>query len=76
MVEQAAVNREVEGSSPSPGAKPKSPGYSARSLMYKLCRGGGIGRRTRLKISGWKHRTGSIPVLGTITTLFDNIDAG
>lgn len=29
------------------------------------CRGGGIGRRRRLKISGWKLRTGSIPVLGT-----------
>src|SRR3989344_9513286 len=31
----------------------------------KLSRGGGTGRRARLKIWWWKHRVGSIPTLGT-----------
>ena len=54
MVEHSAVNRSAEGSSPSLGAK-------------KVCRSGGTGRRTGLKIlRNLYFRTGSIPVFGTI----------
>ena len=33
--------------------------------MLRRCRGGEIGRRSRLKICRWKHRAGSIPAPGT-----------
>src|SRR5882672_4563641 len=33
--------------------------------MLPVCPGDGIGRRTGLKIRGFKRRTGSSPVLGT-----------
>lgn len=34
--------------------------------MTSLCQGGGIGRRTGLKIPRWQHLVGSTPTLGTI----------
>jgi hypothetical protein len=33
--------------------------------LFLRCRGGGIGRRTGLKIPRWKQRAGSIPAPGT-----------
>ena len=48
MVEQSAVNREVVGSSPTPGAI-----FFRKILVLQIicmCRSGGIGRRTGLKI--------------------------
>lgn len=36
-------------------------------LASLVCRGGGTGRRARLKIWWWQHRVGSIPTLGTNT---------
>ncbi len=42
-----------------------------RSIMFKLCRGGGIGRRTGLKILRRVYlRAGSSPALGTIDFFF------
>ena len=35
-------------------------------LNFSLSRGGGIGRRTGLKIQRWQQREGSIPSLGTM----------
>ena len=35
-------------------------------ISFFRCRGGGIGRRTGLKIQRLKERIGSIPILGTI----------
>jgi hypothetical protein len=34
-------------------------------MLLLRCRGGGIGRRTGLKIPRWKQRAGSIPAPGT-----------
>ena len=40
--------------------------YKGKILRkINICRCGGIGRHMRLKISGWKHRAGSIPASGT-----------
>ena len=43
--------------------------------MANYCRLGGIGRRTGLKILRWKHRTGSIPVAGILSTLYFNLES-
>ena len=34
-------------------------------MLLLICRSGGTGRRTGLKILQWQHCTGSIPVFGT-----------
>jgi hypothetical protein len=38
-------------------------------MLTDLSRGGGTGRRARLKIWWWQHRVGSIPTLGIIIWL-------
>ncbi len=41
-------------------------GHRFEPYRSHLCRRGGTGRRAGLKILWWQHRTGSIPVAGSI----------
>ncbi len=45
---------------------PDHKGFQALFISFSVCPGGEIGRRKGLKIPRWQHRTGSIPVPGTI----------
>ena len=58
-----SVGSAFEGSNPSP------------SIPHPLCRSGGTGRRTGLKIlRSYKDRTGSIPVSGIIAQIAQSVE--
>ena len=84
LAERFTSNEEVAGSNPVVGI-PCEYSSAGRTLpchgrgrgfesRCSLCRLGGIGRRTGLKILRWRHRTGSIPVAGILFAPIAQLD--